>query len=56
MPKTNRPPWEKPSPKKAKKRKKLTQAQKAEAKSRARKADRPYPNLVDNLAVIKKSS
>ena len=28
----------------------LTSAQKASAKARAKKAGRPYPNLVDNVA------
>jgi len=44
--------WDKPNPKK--KSTKLTPAQKAEAKDRAEKAGRPYPNLVDNMAVSKK--
>ena len=35
--------------------KKLTPAQKAKAKARAKAAGRPYPNLVDNAAVAKKS-
>lgn len=33
----------------------LTPAQKQEAKTRAAKAGRPYPNLVDNMAVAKKA-
>lgn len=45
--------WDKPNPNK--KSEKLTPAQKAEAKERARKAGRPYPNLVDNMAVSKKA-
>ena len=32
---------------------KLTRAQKAEARRRARKAGRPYPNLVDNMAAAR---
>lgn len=44
--------WDKPDP--SKKDKKLTPAQLAEAKARASKAGRPYPNLVDNMAVAKK--
>ena len=44
--------WDKPNPNK--KSKKLTPEQKAEAKARAKKAGRPYPNLVDNMAVSKK--
>lgn len=31
----------------------LTPAQKANAKARAKKAGRPYPNLVDNAAASK---
>ncbi len=38
--------WEKPNPNK--KSEKLTPAQKAKAKARAKKAGRPYPNLVDS--------
>ena len=44
--------WDKPNPKK--KSTPLTPAQKAAAKARAKKAGRPYPNLVDNAAVRKK--
>ena len=44
--------WNKPDP--PKKDKKLTSDQKSEAKARAKKAGRPYPNLVDNMAVSKK--
>jgi hypothetical protein len=44
--------WDKPNPKK--KSDKLTPEQKSEAKARAKKAGRPYPNLVDNMAVSKK--
>ena len=44
--------WETENPKK--KSKKLTPAQKTAAKARAKKAGRPYPNLVDNAAVAKK--
>ena len=45
--------WEKPNP--AKKSTKLTPAQKSAAKARAKANGRPYPNLVDNAAVAKKS-
>ena len=49
------PPWKKSNPKKKSgTSKKLTPAQKTEAKARAKKAGRPYPNLVDNMAVAKK--
>jgi hypothetical protein len=44
--------WDTPDP--SKKDKKLTPEQKSEAKARAKKAGRPYPNLVDNMAVSKK--
>lgn len=49
------PPWDKPAPKRGKK-KTLSPAQKSEAKTRAKKAGRPYPNLVDNMAVAKKAT
>jgi hypothetical protein len=41
--------WDKPNPNK--KSTPLTATQKAAAKARAKKAGRPYPNLVDNSAV-----
>ena len=41
--------WDKKNPKKTSK--KLTSSQKTAAKARAKKAGRPYPNLVDNAAV-----
>ena len=44
--------WDKENPKK--KSTKLTPAQKAQAKARAKAAGRKYPNLVDNAAVAKK--
>lgn len=47
-------PWERPAPKKGPK-KTLTDEQIQEAKSRAAKAGRPYPNLVDNMAVARKA-
>jgi hypothetical protein len=43
--------WDKKNPKKTSK--KLTPAQKSAAKARAKKAGRPYPNLIDNAAVAK---
>ena len=48
-------PWEKKNPKPKTKRKPMTKAVKAEAQKRAKKAGRPYPNLVDNMAAIKSS-
>ena len=47
-----KPFWDRPSPKK--KSTPFTSAQKAAAKARAKKAGRPYPNLVDNAAVRRK--
>ena len=44
--------WDKKNPKKTSK--KLTPAQKTAAKAKAKAAGRPYPNLVDNVAVAKK--
>jgi hypothetical protein len=43
--------WDKPNPKK--KSTKLTAKQIAAAKARAKAADRPYPNLIDNAAVAR---
>jgi hypothetical protein len=40
-------PWDKPNPKG--KSTPLTPAQKTKAKAAAKKAGRPYPNLVDNM-------
>ena len=45
--------WETKNPKK--KSTKLTPAQKAAAKARAQKAGRPYPNLIDNMAVAREN-
>ncbi len=45
--------WDKKNPKKTSK--KLTPAQKSAAKAKAKAAGRPYPNLVDNAVVAKKS-
>jgi hypothetical protein len=44
--------WDTKDP--SKKDKKLTPAQKASAKAAAKKAGRPYPNLVDNMNAAKK--
>ena len=44
-----KPVWEKKRPKSLGKSKKLTPAQRSAAKGRAAKANRPYPNLVDNM-------
>ncbi|GAC1430220.1 MAG: hypothetical protein NVSMB68_02530 [Thermoanaerobaculia bacterium] len=48
-------PWERAAPKKPKASgSKLSPKKKAQAKARAKKAGRPYPNLVDNMAASKK--
>jgi hypothetical protein len=41
--------WDKPRPKELGKPKELSSAEKANAMRRAKKAGRPYPNLVDNM-------
>jgi len=51
---SKKPVWERPAPKGPSK--KLTPAQKASAKTRAKKAGRKYPNLVDNMNAAKKKS
>jgi hypothetical protein len=48
-----KPVWEKKAP--AGKPSKLTPAQKASAKAAAKKAGRPYPNLVDNMRAATKA-
>ena len=45
--------WDKPRPKGLGKPKKLTPSKKAAAKAMAKKAGRPYPNLVDNVRAAK---
>ena len=44
--------WDTKNPKE--KSKKLTPAQKAAVKAKAKAAGRPYPNLIDNAAVARK--
>jgi len=46
--------WDTPDP--SKKDKKLSSKKKSAAKARAKAAGRPYPNLIDNMAVSKKKS
>jgi len=41
--------WDKKRPKSLGKPKELTEDRKAQAKSRARRAGRAYPNLIDNM-------
>jgi hypothetical protein len=49
---TAKPVWDKKNPKKN--HETLSPAEKSQAKARAKKAGRPYPNAVDNIAVAKK--
>jgi hypothetical protein len=46
--------WEKSRPADLPKPKKLSTAQKVNAKRAAKKAGRPYPNLVDNMRAARK--
>ncbi len=46
--------WNKPRPESLGKPKPLSDAKKASAKAAAKKAGRPYPNLVDNLNAARK--
>jgi hypothetical protein len=50
--KKDKPVWETPNPKN--KSKKLSPRKKAMAKASAKKAGRPYPNLIDNMKAAKK--
>jgi hypothetical protein len=45
--------WNKPRPKSLGKSKALSPEQKSKAKASAKKAGRPYPNLVDNMKAAK---
>jgi hypothetical protein len=45
--------WSKPRPASLGAPKKLSPAKKAKAKAAAKKAGRPYPNLVDNMRAAK---
>jgi hypothetical protein len=51
----SRPPWKRRNPAKTKK-KTLSARQKHEARARAHAAGRRYPNLVDNMAMARKSA
>ena len=46
--------WDKSRPKGLGKPKKLSSAKKSSAKSMAKAAGRPYPNLIDNMRAAKK--
>jgi hypothetical protein len=52
--KSEKPAWDKPNPKAPNHSEKLTSSQKASAKKAAKKAGRPYPNMVDNMNAAKK--
>ena len=54
--KVKTPIWNKKRPKGLGKPKPLTPSQKTTAKAMARKAGRPFPNLVDNLRASKKGT
>lgn len=55
MPAKRRPPWKKSNPKaRAGTSRKLSPAQKASARTAAKKAGRRYPNLVDNMMAAQK--
>ena len=49
-----KPVWERERPEKLGKPKHLTPDQKSKAKAAAKKAGRPYPNLVDNMRAAKR--
>src|SRR3954468_9106333 len=57
MARSPRAPWKRPNPRKraGKKSIHLSPAKKSAAKARARRAGRPYPNLVDNMRMAAKS-
>lgn len=45
------PPWERKNPKRQSRR--LSAGQKVRARAMAKKAGRPYPNLIDNMRASK---
>lgn len=45
------PPWERKNPKRRSSR--LSMGQKVRARAMAKKAGRPYPNLIDNMRAAK---
>jgi hypothetical protein len=57
MARTPRVPWKRPNPRKraGKASRHLSPAKKSAAKARARRAGRPYPNLVDNMRMAAKT-
>jgi hypothetical protein len=58
MARKSRAPWKRPNPRKSagKASKHLSPARKSAAKARARRAGRPYPNLVDNMRMAAKKT
>lgn len=50
-----KPVWDKPRPAGLGKSKKLSPQKKSMANAMAKKAGRPYPNLVDNMRAAKKA-
>lgn len=46
--------WDKPRPRNLPKPNKLTPEEKSAAKLKAKKAGRPYPNLIENMAASRK--
>jgi hypothetical protein len=50
-----KPVWEKSRPKGLGAPKKLSPEKKAAAKAAAKKAGRPYPNMIDNIRAAKKA-
>jgi len=52
---TGNEPWEQEPPLSAQSKKSLSPAAKSRAKARAKRAGRPYPNLVDNMREAAKS-
>ena len=58
MAKAQKAPWKRPNPRKraGKASKHLSPAKKSAAKARAKRAGRPYPNLVDNMRMASKKT
>ena len=54
MKKSKAPPWDKPRQKSLGEPRKMSPSKKASAKAAAKRAGRPYPNLVDNMNASKK--
>jgi hypothetical protein len=52
----NKKIWNKARPKSLGESKPLSSSEKASAKASAKKAGRPYPNLIDNMAAARKKN